>query len=262
VARVWDLLFDVSPYEGFDPAPYPDDMQGWGSDHPVLTEAIRALKPASVVEVGSWKGRSAINMALAAKEARLATEIVCVDTWLGSPEHWDRHAHPDWYQSLHMRNGWPLLYYVFLANVVRHGVADVITPFPNTSDNAAAMFRQHGIRFDLAYIDAAHEYESASRDFETYYDLLNPGGLLIGDDYAWWEGVTRAADDFARRRKLHLAGEPGKFVVAKDNQPPGIDLVRRWAGQSAEGRIFRPASRGRRLRAALSMVVRAIRAPS
>ena len=61
-------------------------------------------------EVGSWKGRSAINMARAVKTLDLPAEIVCVDTWLGSPEHWLK-QHAEWYKSLRIANGMPQLYY-------------------------------------------------------------------------------------------------------------------------------------------------------
>jgi predicted O-methyltransferase YrrM len=211
---VRDLLFEKSPYDKFDPRPYPGDLQGWGSDHPVLVESIQILRPARICEVGSWKGRSAINMARAVKALRLTTEIVCVDTWLGSPEHWLRQD-PEWYASLQIRNGMPQLYYTFLANVVRAKVTDVITPFPTTSDNAAAVFSALGTRFDLIYIDAAHEYEPAKRDISTYYDLLADDGLLIGDDYLVWPGVTEAANAFAHERNLRLIGVQGKFLIPK-----------------------------------------------
>src|SRR5687768_5229089 len=95
-----DQLFERSPYEDFDATPHPDDVQGWGSDDPLLVEAIHALRPARICEVGSWKGRSAINMAKAVKSLGLNTEIVCVDTWLGSPEHWLRRNEPEFYASL------------------------------------------------------------------------------------------------------------------------------------------------------------------
>jgi len=134
-----DRLYERSPYDDFDPRKYPVDFQGWGSDAPLLGESIQLVRPQRICEVGSWKGRSAINMANAAKALGLHTEIVCVDTWLGSPEHWLRQE-PEWYSSLAIRHGMPQLYYTFLANVVRAGVSDVITPFPNTSEGAAAVF--------------------------------------------------------------------------------------------------------------------------
>ena len=50
--KIRDVLFDVSPYEGFNRSPYPVDMQGWGSDHPILTKAIELVRPTYMVEVG------------------------------------------------------------------------------------------------------------------------------------------------------------------------------------------------------------------
>lgn len=222
-ARVRDKLFKVSPYRGFDPENYAEDLQGWGSDDPVLVEAIQLLRPTRICEVGSWKGRSAINMAKVVKSLHLNAEIVCVDTWLGSPEHWLDTA-PGYYDSLVIRNGLPQLYYTFLTNVVRHGVADIVTPFPTTSENAAVVFADWDVRFDLIYIDAAHEYEPARRDIETYFELLRDDGLLIGDDYIDWPGVTRAADTFAAERQLRLIGKPGKFIIPKGVKFSGIYL--------------------------------------
>lgn len=209
-----EILYTASPYDGLDPADYPDDLQGWGSDHPVLAAAIEKLRPRRIVEVGSWKGRSAINMARIVRTLGLECEIVCVDTWLGSPEHWLR-AGPGWYESLALKNGYPQLYYTFMGNVVRHGFQDIITPMPMTSESAAFVLRHLKMSFDIAYIDAAHEYAPAKRDFIAYWDLLNENGVLIGDDYIHWPGVTQAANEFANERRLHIVGEPGKFVISK-----------------------------------------------
>jgi hypothetical protein len=208
-----DKLFQHSPYDGFDPTPYPTDMQGWGSDHYLLGEAIRALKPRAICEIGSWKGRSAINMARIVRSLEIETEIVCVDTWLGSPEHWlNRDAA---HESLRIHHGMPQLYYTFLSNVVREGLQDIITPFPTTSENAAVVFQGVGARFDMIYLDAAHEYDAALRDLGHYFPLLNEPGLLIGDDYIGWEGVTRAANKFAIDQAIPIIGEGGKFLLPK-----------------------------------------------
>ena len=215
---VRDILYTTSPYEGLDPAAWPDDLQGWGSDHPVLAAVIEKVRPRRIVEVGSWKGRSAINMARVVRALGLECEIVCVDTWLGSPEHWLR-AGPGWYESLALKNGYPQLYYTFLGNVVRHGFQDIITPMPMTSESAAFVLRHLKMSFDLAYIDAAHEYAPAKRDFTAYYDLLTETGALIGDDYIYWPGVTQAANELALEHNLRIVGEPGKFIISKG---PGL----------------------------------------
>ncbi len=208
-------LHDISPYEGFDPERYPDDLQGWGSDDPIFRDLIAAARPELIVEVGTWKGASALHMAKIADELGLPTRIICVDTWLGSPEHFLARE-PAWRESLRMQHGFPQLYFTFLANVVRSGLSDRIVPLPTTSENAAFILREKGLRPDLVYIDAAHEEDAAYRDFRLYWDLLAPNGVLLGDDYVAWEGVTRAADRFAREIQQPIFGKPGKFVISRN----------------------------------------------
>lgn len=211
------LFHDESPFEGLALDEYPADLQGWGSHHPVFREAIASLRPKVIVEVGTWKGASAIHMADLVQELGLETVIICVDTWLGSPEHYLARE-PGWRESLLLRNGYPRLYFTFLGNVVRSGHAGRIVPLASTSENAALILKEKGVEADLVYIDAAHEEEPAYRDFRLYWDLLSPEGLMIGDDYMSWEGVTRAAHRFAVERERPLVGTWGKFVISRGDR--------------------------------------------
>ena len=43
---------------------------------------------------------------------------------------------------------------------------------------------------------------------------------MIGDDYIGWEGVTKAADEFAQLKNSRLVGGRGKFVVRKNGEMP------------------------------------------
>ncbi|HEY5712177.1 MAG TPA: class I SAM-dependent methyltransferase, partial [Allosphingosinicella sp.] len=212
------LFHDVSPYEGLDLVAHPDDLQGWGSNDPLLGAVIRALRPAIIVEVGSWKGASAIHMARAARALGLDTRIVCVDTWLGSAEH-VLGERPEWREALRPLHGYPQLYFTFLANVARAGLADRIIPLPNSSDNAALVLRAKGVRPELVYVDGAHEEEAVYRDLRAYWDLLAPGGALVGDDYLAWDGVTRAARRFAAEVGSPILGRKGKFLLWKGDPP-------------------------------------------
>jgi SAM-dependent methyltransferase len=217
-----ELIYDKSPYEGFDASLYEPDLQGWGSDHPFLISAIERVRPKRIVEVGTWKGRSAINMAKAVKRLGIDCEIVCVDTWLGSPEHWLKQE-PGWYESLKIENGFPSLYRTFLTNVVHEGVADIITPFPSTSDNASYIFKKKAIYFDICYIDAAHEYEPVLKDLNNYWGVLKEPGLLIGDDYTHdWPEVMGAAEEFAKQKNLKLIDAGGKYAIPKGNWYPSL----------------------------------------
>jgi hypothetical protein len=42
-------------------------------------------------------------------------------------------------------------------------------------------------------------YESTDHEFKHMYDLLVPGGVLMIDDYGWWQGSRKATDEFLER---------------------------------------------------------------
>lgn len=211
---VMAALHEVSPYTGFDPRGHPVDAHGWGSDDPVFRELIAELRPGLIVEVGSWKGASALHMASLVREFALPTRIVCIDTWLGSSEHLLGRK-PEWRASLRLRHGYPQLYYTFLANVVRARQAERIVPLPATSDAAAIVLAEKRLVPQLVYIDGAHEEDAVRRDLEAYWPLLAPGGALIGDDFASFPGVRRAAQAFAAAHGLPLEDHGEKFVLRK-----------------------------------------------
>lgn len=191
----------------------PLDLQGWGSTHPLFEHVLGTIRPRLIVEVGSWKGGSAIHMARLSKQLGLEAEIVCIDTFLGSPEHW---TNPEFRPGLRLKNGQPRLYDQFLSNVVREGMQDVITPFPISSTAGAFVLMRAPMPPDMVYVDAGHEYEDVRRDIELYWDLLRPGGVLMGDDFVpLWHGVIRAASEFASQRRLNLQLSGEKWIVQK-----------------------------------------------
>jgi predicted O-methyltransferase YrrM len=210
-------FYQESPYKGFDPEEYPSDLQGWGSDDSIFRQIIEISRPQVIVEVGTWKGASALHMADIVKELGLNTKIICVDTWLGSPEHFLA-KQPGWRESLLLKNGFPRLYFTFLSNVIRAGHQDCIIPLANTSDNAAVILKELGVYADMIYIDAAHEEDPAYKDFQNFWDILTCDGVLLGDDYMSWEGVTRAAHRFAVDVQRPLVGKWSKFVITRSDK--------------------------------------------
>ena len=61
--RVRPLLYCIDPYEDFDASNWPDDASGWGSDSPAFGELVEAVRPSRLIEIGTWKGGSAITLA-------------------------------------------------------------------------------------------------------------------------------------------------------------------------------------------------------
>ncbi len=205
----------VDPYDGFKYGEILSDEQGWGSGSPAFGILIERLKPSLVIEVGTWKGGSALEMARHLDRLGLdSSRILCVDTWLGALEMWGDQSDTDRYQSLQLKHGYPQLYYQFLANVCHRGAQQRIIPFPLPSATASQWLALRSVRAELIYVDGSHEEEDVHADLVDYWDLLAPGGILFGDDYSW-TGVKLAVDRFASENGLRLEHLEDKWLFSK-----------------------------------------------
>ncbi|KAB1442425.1 class I SAM-dependent methyltransferase [Pseudodesulfovibrio senegalensis] len=211
--RLFDKLYAVSPYDGLDPDHYALDLQGWGAENPLFALLMKRMQPGLIIEVGTWKGRSAVNMGRMARDMDLDTEIVCIDTFLGSWENW--YAEPG-ESPLGFHHGRPRLYEQFLANVLKSGLEQVITPLPLDSANACKLLACHKVQADMIYIDASHEYEGARKDIAAYWEFVRPGGVLFGDDYSdTWPGVVRAVGEFSEACGVAYSTVEEKWYMQK-----------------------------------------------
>jgi len=197
----------VNPYAGFDPSPYPDDVDGWHGNDPYFERIIGELRPTTICEIGSWKGQSAITMAQALRKHGLTgSRILCVDPWLGAKEFWTSNRDPQRYISLNLKHGYPTVYYQFLANVVRAGVQDYIIPLPLPSLIASRLCQHFGLALDLIYLDASHDQKDVHDDLNHWWLNLSKDGVIFGDDYDAWPGVKAAVDNFAELYRLETNG--------------------------------------------------------
>ena len=149
-------------------------IQGWMSTEELTYLAAAASKSSSIVEVGSWKGRSTYALA-----ANTAGSVVAVDTWLGSEE-----------QGGESCKGIMDEFYANLADYRN------INVFQMESLEAAELFALQGCAFDLIFLDARHEYSSIHADILAWRPLVKEGGILCGHDYhPAWPGVVKAVDE-------------------------------------------------------------------
>ena len=206
-------IFGSNPYEGFKPTIEKPDLDNWNSQHPALTRLVMERKPKVIVDLGVWKGMSTITLARAQEKACPNGYVLAIDTFLGSPEHWNR-ARADVMASLKFLHGMPHIYETFLSNMMLSGVADRVLPIAQTSENAANILRRLGVTPDFVHLDAAHEYKAALRDIRMYYDLLAAGGVLIGDDFNW-PSVARAVVHFTDEMRMAFSVEHPKWIVTK-----------------------------------------------
>lgn len=172
-------------YENFNVDKSKYDNTGYNGISPDMVRFIAEQKPSVIIELGSYKGNSAIAMAKTMRQNNVPGIIICVDTWLGSIEH---------INDLTYVNGRPELFNIFLNNVMSDNVQDIIIPFPQTSNIAFEYLRNIGVMADMIYVDASHDYKSVREDVTNYWSLVRNGGMLCGDDINW-SGVKQAVDE-------------------------------------------------------------------
>jgi hypothetical protein len=188
------------------------DLRGWVNGGfreclDVVAEHVAGRDDAVVLEVGSWKGASAVMIAERLKPH--LRWLVCIDTWLGSPEFYTWGLDDETRGgSLLRERGYPTVFHTFANNVLASGHADVVAPFPISSIQAAEVLAFHKIEADVVYIDASHEHDAVLADLKAFGPLIRAGGIMWGDDWSW-SGVRSAVSEFAESRGLSIVNVGG-----------------------------------------------------
>jgi len=156
-------------------------VEGWLSEAQArrLFERSAALAPGSVVvEIGSFRGRSAIVLASAVPAG---CEVVAVDPHLGS----DRGPQ----EIAENRDLGQEDVAAFRANLERAGVLDRVRHVRRRSQDALA---QAPPSIDLLFVDGAHRYGPAGDDLLRWGARVVPGGRMLVHDAFSSLGVTGA----------------------------------------------------------------------
>ena len=193
---------------------YPLDINGWNGNSNIFKYLIELKKPKIIVEVGTWKGQSALNMANAVKKLNLESKIYCIDTWLGAEEFWTWLKNtPE--RNLLFKNGYPQIYYQFLSNVFHTKNQDIIIPIPTTSHIGSKILKHYNIKPDLIYIDGSHDYDDVLVDLNDYHKLLNDNGVIFGDDYFAFDGVKNAVNCYCNTNNIRYELLENNFWMIK-----------------------------------------------
>jgi hypothetical protein len=163
-------------------------IEGWFDFDDIYELALRRCgsKPARLVEVGAYKGRSTCYLAERIRETGLDVRFDVVDTFAGNEDV----GHGDL---------WP----EFAANLERAGLLSNLTVHRRSSVGAAATFKDQSL--DFVFVDATHSFEAVSEDLAAWWPKLRPGALIAGHDYTNSFGVRAAVDAFAAARGLGRA---------------------------------------------------------
>ena len=142
----------------------------------------------TLVEVGTWLGKSANYLLDKLKELKKEVNFVTIDTFKGTD---DEELHQNIVGAF---NG--DIFYEFIDNTVLSNNYDSFDIIKDTSHNAANQFSNNSI--DYIMLDAGHSYEDVTNDIKIWYNKIKPGGIISGDDYggSYFPGVTQAADEY------------------------------------------------------------------
>ena len=164
-----------------------NEIPGWFAYTDLYNEMVETAKGGETfVEVGAWFGKSTNHLAAKIKESGKDIKFTSVDTWKGTD---DEELHQNIVGAF---NG--DIFYEFIDNTVlsdNYGTFDTIK---DTSHNAGNQFQNGSI--DFIMLDAGHSYDSLMEDIKVWYNKVKPGGIISGDDYGVFHGVTQAANEF------------------------------------------------------------------
>lgn len=156
-------------------------VEGWLTDEQAhqLWHSAASLEPKQrIVEIGSFRGRSTVALALAAPEG---VEILAIDPHSGvdrAPQETKLDL------DAGAEDG-----EVFARNLERFGVADRVNHIRKRSSHALGDVRSP---VDMLFIDGAHGFRSARQDIVLYGDLVPHGGTMLIHDSFSSVGVTLA----------------------------------------------------------------------
>ena len=156
--------------------------------HFLIPLAAAAVSPLTLVEVGSFEGRSAAWLIANVIDNVTGSQLHCIDSFAGGQEH-----------LRYWGNAGPLatLEATFDANLASALSSGAAVKHKGNSALQLAALVAAGIHAHFIYIDGSHEAADVLADAVLAYTLARPpsspgaddGGLIAFDDYLWSDGV-------------------------------------------------------------------------
>lgn len=121
----------------------------------------------TVVEVGSWKGKS--TSVLAETIQKHNGKVFAVDHWEGDEGTWNKPV-AETYD----------IFAIFRRNMRLLGLEDIVHPLVMASEVAFSLFADESL--DLIFLDGDHKYKGFKQDLENWLPKLKKGGIICGHD--------------------------------------------------------------------------------
>jgi predicted O-methyltransferase YrrM len=188
-----------------------DRIPGWfrEGNAVVFYGVMQSMRPATVVEIGSYLGRSTVFFALTMREVNPHGRVVAIDPHTGDRQHLEA-------LSVDRLPSFDL----FSEHLRAAGVEDLVDTRAATSLEAADGWTEP---VDLLYVDGWHSYDAVIADGEAWLPHLSDRGVVVFDDYTAYDEVREAVNDLARSGRYHLWGQVfGQAIGGASADPPPI----------------------------------------
>ena len=154
-----------------------------------ISSVIAAEKPKALFEIGTFDGRTALNIAAnAPSDARVHTLDLppMKEQKTAIPISGDKKFVPHTQRKLRYTGT------AFESRIATlHG------------DSATFDYSPFQRNMDFIFVDGAHEYEYVINDSAKALAMSKPGGIILWHDYSTWEGATRALNDLHKTEGVY-----------------------------------------------------------
>lgn len=177
-----------------------DKIDGWLSERErkfLYEKAKGCSGKGAIVEIGSFKGKSTVCLALGSKNGK-NLKVYAIDPHISDLEH-------------RLYNQKESTFKIFQSNIKEAGVTDIVNPIVKSSKEAAKDWSRP---IEFLWIDGDHSYDGAKTDFDFYSPFVVDGGLIAFHDSTQKE-VNRVASDVFKENGFVDLGLIDSITYAK-----------------------------------------------
>lgn len=176
-------------------------IEGWLGEEEIelLYNIVASLKnKASIVEIGSWCGRSLSLITLTARNSGNTNKIFSIDPFVTSKNE---------------SNG---KYQVFKKNLEDRNIWNQITHIKEKSQIAGINFNED---IEFIFIDGFHKYESVKKDFELFSPHIIRDGYLAIHDVGIYYGPTKIVQEILEAQSMKAVGYKNSTFLFQNSNP-------------------------------------------
>ncbi len=158
-----------------------------------------------IVEVGVWRGGSAMAMILALKELNEFRLVHLYDTFDGmtTPTDQDVDLNGMYAGDLLSKNKWVRC--EAQIDEVKHNISLCNYPSQLVNYHRGDILQNKFYPASIAVLRLDTDwYESTMFELENFYPFVSAGGVVMIDDYGHWRGCQKAVDHFISGKRIEL----------------------------------------------------------